>query len=530
MTLAQKRFESATYLVFSLVFLFILLTFNQYGLSNDEPVQHEYGRLLLEFYRSGLTNQAAFHYVNLYLYGGFFDMMAASFEQVLPLWVWDIRHLESALFGLAGILAVYKTTVVLSNPRAGFFAVLMLTITAAWSGAMFTHTKDVPFATCMVWALYYTVLASRQLPNISRNISIKLGVAIGCALGIRIGGGFTVVYLLLMLLWASVIHYSHTKTLMPFLQRVTIHLMPAALVSFILMALFWPWGVMGFDHVLVAIKDFSHFAFKMKTMDNGAIYAIGEVPRTYLFSYLSVRLPEVFLLGLLSFVLYGLAHIKCIVCGIMDSKQLGLIALMISVLFPLSFVLLTEPALYNGIRHFTFLLPPIAIMAGLGFEYAVMCCLGSKRLMGFVLAPMLALTLMTLSTLIQLHPYEYVYYNRFAGERSSIIDRWELDYWSASMPALLKQLNQLALPLQSKPYLVAVCAESWQGSEYLSPRFQVSKAWVEADFFVATTNMHCDQVAQGKIIGEEKRLGMTLSVLKDRRMLTGNARLMKSSQ
>jgi hypothetical protein len=527
MTLVQKRFQSAAYLLLSLVFFLIILTFKQYGISNDEPVQHEYGRLLLEFYRSGFTNRAAFHYVNLYLYGGFFDIIAASLANILPLWVWDIRHLESALFGLAGLLAVYKTTAILSNPRAGFFAILLLTLTAAWTGAMFTHTKDVPFATCMVWALYYTVLVSRNLPAIPLNISIKLGVAIGCALGIRIGGGFSVVYLLLMLLWASVIQYQNTKTLLPFLQKVTMHLMPAVLVSFVLMAVFWPWGVMGFDHALVAIKDFSHFSFNMKTIDNSVIYDIGAVPSTYLFSYLIVRLPEVFLLGLFSFVLYGLANIKSIFLGLVEAKQLGFIVLIIALLFPMSFVFLTEPALYNGIRHFTFLLPPLAIMAGLGIEFAVIYCLRSMRLTVFAFAPILLIGLMTLTTLVKLHPYEYVYYNVLAGERATIVNRWELDYWSASMPVLLKQLNHLPLTERSTPYLVAVCAETLQGSAYLLPKFKVTKDWVAADFYVASTNMHCDQVAQGKVIGEEKRLGMTLAILKDRRMLTGDARLIK---
>ena len=104
----SPSYKRLSYALFSALAIFILLTFKQYGVSNDEEVQHVYGRLLLKFYSSGFLDQSAFTYKNLYLYGGFFDLLAASLEKILPIWVWDIRHLLSALFGLAGIIAVYK--------------------------------------------------------------------------------------------------------------------------------------------------------------------------------------------------------------------------------------------------------------------------------------------------------------------------------------------------------------------------------------------------------------------------------------
>ncbi|MFX5869831.1 hypothetical protein ABTE73_19640, partial [Acinetobacter baumannii] len=89
--------------------VYVLLCFDQHGLSNDEEVQHVYGRLLLDYYRSGLIDLAAFQYKNLYLYGGLFDLLAASAERLLPAMnVWDLRHLLTALFGVGGLFAVYR--------------------------------------------------------------------------------------------------------------------------------------------------------------------------------------------------------------------------------------------------------------------------------------------------------------------------------------------------------------------------------------------------------------------------------------
>lgn len=521
----DKIFQQAAYGLLALVTLFILFTFTQYGLSNDEPVQHEYGRLLLDFYRSGFVDQDAFHYVNLYLYGGLFDLIAALLEKILPFNVWDIRHFLSAMFGLAGLVAVYKIATELAGARAGFLAILLLGLTGAWTGAMFTHTKDIPFATCMAWALYYTVLASERFPKIPRVIAVKLGVAIGCALGLRVGGGFAVIYLLLTLLYASLRADYKLKTAYQFFDEGFAYLLPIAVVAFVLMAIFWPWGVMSPSHPFEAIRAFSHFSFDMTTIVRGEVVNIGAVPSTYLLDYLSVRLPEAFLLGLLSFAVFGLVHLKVPLSLFNPQKYVGYVAVVIAVVFPISFVLLTKPALYNGVRHFTFILPPLAVMAALGVEKFLLHFAPFKLMRRVTVLVFSLLCCMTLIKFVQFHPYEYVVYNQFAGKTAELSKKWETDYWSSGMRETALMLNQLALPAKETPYLVATCTDAAQGSAYLDKRFEVTRNWTLADFFMSTTQGGCDTAMQGKVIGEVKRLGLTLTVLKDRRHLEGEDRI-----
>src|SRR2546423_6565683 len=61
-----------------------LLTFRDYGLSWDDYAHSEYGDLLLQFYASGLRDQRALSWVNLYYYGGGFDLLSAGAPQVFP--------------------------------------------------------------------------------------------------------------------------------------------------------------------------------------------------------------------------------------------------------------------------------------------------------------------------------------------------------------------------------------------------------------------------------------------------------------
>ena len=516
-----------------LLIVFVAVTFKQYGISNDEQVQHVYGQLLLKFYSSGFEDHAAFAYKNLYLYGGFFDLIAASLEKILPLWVWDIRHLISALFGIAGIAAVYKTTEKLAGERAALLAALLLTITGAWSGAMFTHTKDVSFGACMAWALYYTTLISDRFDRVPFHLSVKLGIAIGCALGLRIGGAFAVIYLLMLVMIASLIQTASFKAKLNFYIKAMVGLLPAGLTAFILMALFWPWALMGADHILIAAKSFSHFAFNMNTIVDGTFVSIGEVSRSYLIQYLIIRLPEVFLLGLLC-----MAIVFCVRLP-QQFKQSGFfknqlpnISLAIAILFPILFVLADKPALYNGVRHFTFIIPPLAILAGIGLSKAwdALQQQPKLQLIYALLASVLALN--TCYVLFELRPYQYIYYNHFAGKNLQQAEhRWEADYWSSSLIDATKMLEN-HLDAEQKnwpsshqgPYFVAVCAEAFQGRAYLDDRFTITENWVRADFFISTTHMNCDKVLKGTIIGTVERLGAPLSVVKDRRELTGEDR------
>lgn len=526
--LLQPSLKKASVALFALLGIFILFTFRHYGISNDEEVQHVYGRLLLDFYASGFTDRAAFAYRNLYLYGGFFDLIAASLERLLNLdpasiWIWDMRHLLSALFGFAGIFAVFKTANLLGGLRAAFLAALLLSITGAWSGAMFTHTKDVPFAACMAWALYYTVLISRELPRFPISLSTKLGVAVGCAIGLRIGAAFAVIYLILMVLLAAFLYRQTLRERLGFIGSTALSLIPSGIVAFVLMAIFWPWGVMSPENPLEAAKAFSHFTFNMLTIMDGEVMSIGSVPREYLPAYLLVRLPEAFLVGLLGLLVFGW-HLR----GNSKETILDWFSVSIAVLFPLGFILLDQPALYNGIRHFTFLLPPLSILAGLGLNASWERLRKYVRLRATLAGLFTALSLLAVVTLARLHPYEYVYYNNLAGSLPEAEREWEGDYWSSSLreaaDLLEAQVPGVNKADPSANYLVAVCAESIQGDAYLDDRFEITRDWVAADFYISTTSMNCDKVLQGKIIGTVERMGVVLAVVKDRRGLAGNHR------
>ncbi len=521
--------EHAVALFFVALLAFVALTYQSHGISNDEIVQNIYGQLLLKFYGSGLVDDSAFHYKNLYLYGGLFDLIAAALEPLTSLWVWDLRHLISAGFGVLGFWALYRIACLMADAKLGLLALSLLALTSLWTSTMFTHTKDIPFATCMLWALYATILVVRDLDRTAWRDLCLLGLAVGAALGLRIGGAFAVIYLILLLAMRFThLYLQGEPAIVKRLQITILKLFVSGLLAFVVMAFCWPWSVTAPDHILEAVKAFSYFAFHMETILHGHVYKIGDIPNTYLFEYLLVKLPEVVLLGIVAFVGFvfvdpALSQRDKKQTKALDTRAIAFVCVLVSLAVPLLFVLYDKPALYNGVRHFTFVVPLLILLAAWGLMKTYQS-LSKPWLQALLLGVAVGLSTVTLRDIIALHPYDYMRLNRLVSEEPNAQYQWEGDYWSSALREVSSSLTSLNLPKQDKPYLVSVCAESPQGQAYLDDRFKVTKDWDASDFFMAGTNMHCHQVMKGKVIGAVYRDGLLLAVVKDRRALRGKDR------
>ena len=79
----------------------------------------EYGGLLLRLYETGFGDRRALSFVNLYAYGGGFDMLAALAAKVLPFDLFETRRLCGAAVGLIGLFVGRNApSVVTRNSRA----------------------------------------------------------------------------------------------------------------------------------------------------------------------------------------------------------------------------------------------------------------------------------------------------------------------------------------------------------------------------------------------------------------------------
>ena len=378
---ALDRWDAAALLGAAVLVMLVFFTFRQYGISNDEEVQNVYGKRLLSFYLSGFADDLAFTYKNLYLYGGLFDMAAVALEAVLPFDPYDTRHLLSGLIGVLGIAGVWLLARRLATPRAAVLAGLLLALTGPWYGGMFNHTKDVPFAAGMVWALYFLCRIIEELPRPQPGRVLVFGVAVGLSLGLRVGGVFSGFYAFLAVLAWSLFVGPQASWRARLAQGALAmrRLIPAAVVAYALMAAFWPWSVFDPLNPIRALSEFSAFQYDVRTIFAGTVYKMYEVPRSYVPVYLAIKLPLAMLVGASAFAWLGIRTGRgCAAC------RLGLSLTAFAVVFPIAVFVLTDMPAYNGLRHLLFVVPPLAVLAGIGLDNLLVRVRSRRLLAGAV--------------------------------------------------------------------------------------------------------------------------------------------------
>ena len=122
------------------------ITFRDYGLGWDDYTHSQYGELLLKLYGSGFADTRALSFVNLYKYGGGFDMAAALAAKVLPFGLFETRRLVGAAVGIVGLFVTWRIGRRLGGPLAGLVALVLLATCPLYYGHMFMNAKDAPFA------------------------------------------------------------------------------------------------------------------------------------------------------------------------------------------------------------------------------------------------------------------------------------------------------------------------------------------------------------------------------------------------
>jgi hypothetical protein len=491
-------------------------TFRDYGLSNDEEVQHRYGELILSYYASGFADQSLFGYKNLYLYGGLFDVVAVLLGKLLPFDIWHIRHGLCVAIGIGGIVAVWATARLVAGPRAGFLAALTLAATAQWYGAMFNHTKDIPFAAAMMGAAYFLLRAARDFPQPRWRDTLCFGLLLGAACGLRATGllllgyaGLVVLIGALQMRWPGALRS---------VVSVGLRFVPGLLLGYALMLAVWPWAALDLFNPVRALFAFAHFHYEIRTIFAGRIYEMADVPWWYAPAYLAIRLPLLMFAGAAAAAIFAALRNAW---REQSAAPREIAMLWFIVLFPIACQALAAGPAFTGMRHFFFVVPPLAALAGIGLD-AGLRRLGShgRTLTVAAAAALTAVFAWEASRLVRLHPHQYLYYNALVGGLPGAAGRYSMDYWVNIMPEAVGRLEAYIDRLPAEPgrrYTVGVCGERFSFEHEANSRLQWTDGWYEADFFISPTHMNCERNTNGRVIVRIERLGVVVGVVKDRR-------------
>jgi hypothetical protein len=133
--------------------------------------------------------------------------------------------------------------------------------------------------------------------------------------------------------------------------------------------------------------------------------------------------------------------------------------------------------MYDGIRHFLFILPPVFIFSGFTFDY-VLDFIAIHNLSNWLYAGLVGLVLLPgILGIIKLHPYEYTYYNSFVGGTRGAFRNYETDFWLTCYKEAVQDLNS-SVP---KPANLFVHREAYIAEYYAGDNLTVLDQRGEAD-------------------------------------------------
>ena len=497
-----------------------LATFSHYAISNDEEVQHRYGELIIAYYTSGFADKTLFEYKNLYLYGGLFDIIAVLLAKVLPFDIYSIRHVLCALIGVGGIAATWATARLIGGARAGALAAIVLALCGVWYGGMFNHTKDIPFGAAMMTGIFFLCRAARDLPQPRWRDVLGFGLMLGAALGLRAMGMLLVGYVGVAIMLQLPQHMKNgVGEAARFATRSVVRFVPGFALGYVIMIAAWPWAALDLFNPVRAIFSFAHFHYEIRTIVMDQVYQMADAPRWYVPMYFLVKLPLITFLGALAaiwFVARGLRHGNPQATRHRDTAFILFVAL-----FPLACQVAAEGPAFTGLRHFLFLVPPLAVLTGLGLDELITSfAFWHRRGPAVGLIALSIVFAWTASVLVRLHPYEYLFYSPMVGGLQGADRRYEMDYWVNTMSEAvggLKAYLDRTAGQSHRIYTVGVCGERFAFERYADGRLKWTPGWLEADFFIAPTHMDCDRLVEGKTILSIERFGVAIGVVKDRR-------------
>src|ERR1051326_9096266 len=183
-------------------------------------------------------------------------------------------------------------------------------------------------------------------------------------------------------------------------------------------------------------------------MVHGVAILVPDMPRTYLPRLFALKEPEIVVL--LTAAGTAGALIAAMRRDLPLSQRATLLLIALAAVLPVALTVIARPAMYNGIRHFVFIMPPVAVLGGLAgaWLWQRLAWFGRPaRRAGALIA--IAAVAAPVVEMVRLHPYQYTHFNHLAGGVKAADEHYMLDYWGLAFKQAADELHaKLTLGLE----------------------------------------------------------------------------------
>jgi hypothetical protein len=471
--------------------------FRDYGYSWDEPLFYDYAEALGYAYSPTEWLGGSFDLSNSYgasaddhkTRGPAYLLLARSPVDLLEALGLDQAsawHLVNFLFFQLGVYFLYR----LAARWMRFSAALAASALFAWQpllwGHAFINPKDPPF---LVFFLASVCLGFEMVDRLADEASttrqkfsslILPAVFLGLTTSIRILGPLAGVLVLGYALWKLRTRLSGYITPLVFY----------GLIAVITMLGSWPYLWENPPARFVEVLGFmSDNPTNLSVLFGGDIFRAGELPRRYLPFMLVTTITEpvwlLFVVGLFAGYWKFIKRNRGLSAQPLETDAaeswrslrtsldltstrnhlVSLTLVLLWLLTVIAYVFIRKPAMYDGLRHFLFIVPPVFIFTGFALELLIERIAPSwlyAGLIGLLLAP-------GILGIVRLHPFEYTYYNTFVGGTDGAFRQYETDYWLTCYKDAVENLYQIV----NEPARLYVHREAYIADYYATDNLDV---------------------------------------------------------
>ena len=425
-----------TILFFCAYFALGVVVFDDYGVSVDESFQIKKAQVNLDYITGKNTELLDYddrHYgailaIQLEWLGQFFPDSRDNFL---------LRHFYTFFIFYMSSIFLFD---LLRKSGLETWAALVGVAMYVFHPHIFSHSfyniKDIPFLAFVVFTLYTLFLF---IETKTWQMAILHGAMSGLVVVMRLPGIY--LWVLTFVAWGWIFLNSRDKWRRWLLIGVLYGIVTIGALVFFMPALWHdPY------HELRTFLSMSLFTWPHKELFMGQFLSPEQYPWYYLPVYFIVTTPISFLFLYMVGALGWLAD-RSKGNFFRDTSAFKMAIMAISFLGPMMVLIVTKPVIYNGWRHAFFIYPGFVAICALGVQYLFR--LGAKfwgtaygKVIITFIAAMAVYSSITLATfMINAHPFEHVYYNRFAGKTlGEARTQYAMDYWGLADRRALEEI------------------------------------------------------------------------------------------
>lgn len=433
--LPLKLREASIYrLLFALVAIvsFIAMPMMAYhtGNSGDEDnYQYPQAVKIFNYYASFGKDTSYKEVQGMESYGMSFDTFTVAVIKLFKIDnIFEARHAMNAIVGWLAILFCGLLAYRIANWRAALITFIFMFFSPQFLGQSFNNPKDIPFAMAYIFTIYYIVRFLQQFPKISHKTTLYVALGIAMAISVRIGGLLLIAYLLLFFgiyfLYTSSLKGLFSTDNINRLKKLIIYTIIISVLGYFAGLILWPYALEApISNPIKALGFMSNFTASLRQIFEGVSIWSDKVPWYYTIKYILITSPIAVIIGSVVYIFFLKNK---------DKQPLWAFILLFSFGFPIFYIIWKNSNVYGGWRHVLFTYPTLVVAAGLGFN-SLIDLFKNKYLKIIVAVIMGILMINPILHTFRNHPYEYVYFNEFAGGVKKAYGKYETDYYFHSL-------------------------------------------------------------------------------------------------